>query len=66
MQGKLVNGEFRFPNVPVSSKVTVIGISYRDGKPLLSKMAASINKQAFRLSEFREFSLEELEQELNN
>jgi hypothetical protein len=66
MQGKLVNGEFRFPNVPVSSKVTVIGISYRDGKPLLSKMAASINKQAFTLSEFREFSLEELEQELNN
>jgi hypothetical protein len=66
MQGDLVNGEFRFPNVPVSSKVKVIGISYRDGKPLLSKMATTINKQAFTLSEFREFSLEELEKELNN
>ena len=66
MQGELVNGEFRFPNVPVSSKVKVIGISYRDGKPLLSKMVTTVNKQAFTLSAFREFSLEELEQELNN
>lgn len=66
IRGENRNGSFVFRNMPVNSKIKVIGISYRNGKPLLSKMPAIINKQPFTLSDFKEFSLTDLEKQINN
>ena len=66
MNGEIKNNEAVFRNVPVSSKIKVIGITYRDGQPLLSKMPAVVTKQSLTLSGFKEFTLNELEKELNN
>jgi hypothetical protein len=66
MTGEIKNDETIFKNIPVSSKIKVIGISYKDGKPLMSKMPAVVSKQPFTLAGFKEFSLKELEKELNN
>jgi len=66
MNGQPGDDGFVFKNVPNSSKIKVIGISYKDGKPMLSKTSALINKQTFTLSGFKEFTLKELEKELNN
>ena len=66
MNGEIKNNEAIFRNVPVSSKIKVIGISYKDGKPLMSKMPAIVSRVAFTLTGFKEFTLKELEKELNN
>ena len=66
MRGEEKNGSFVFRNIPVNAKIKVIGIAYQEGKPLLSKMPANISKQPFTLSGFSEFSLNELEKQLNN
>jgi hypothetical protein len=66
MRGDQKNGSFVFKNVPVNSKIKVVGITYKNGKPLLSKMPAVISKQPYTLTGFKEFSLNELEKQLNN
>lgn len=66
MRGEEKNSSFIFRNMPDNSKIKVIGIAYRDGKPLLSKMPAVISKQPFILSGFNKFSLKELEKQLNS
>ena len=66
MSGNTKGTDIVFENVPLSSKIKVIGISYKDGKPLLSKMPAVVSKQPIILSGFKEFTLKELEKELNN
>jgi hypothetical protein len=66
MGGEEKSGGFVFRNMPVNSKIKVIGIAYHDGKPLLSKMPAIISKQPFTLSGLKEFSLNDLEKQLNN
>jgi hypothetical protein len=65
MQGEESNGAFVFKNIPLNSKVRVMAIAYKDGKPLLSKMPAIVTKQDFVMSGFSEFSLKDLENELN-
>jgi hypothetical protein len=65
MQGEKRNGNFVFRNIPLNSRVRVIAVSFKDGKPLLSKMPATISKRDFVMSGFTEFSLKNLENELN-
>jgi len=66
MNAEIKDDEAVFKNIPISSKVKVIGIQYQEGKPMMSKMPAIVNRQSFTLSGFKEFTLKELETELNN
>jgi hypothetical protein len=66
MTGKYKNGQLVFENVPVGRKVKVIGINYANGKPAMATAETAVNKDGFELSTFREFTLDELERELND
>jgi hypothetical protein len=65
MNGTLKGNQFIFNNVPVNRKIKVIGISYINGKPTMSSLTTKINKDGAQLGAFKEFSLDELETELN-
>lgn len=65
MSGIYSKGQFVFSNVPLDRKVKIIGISYGNGKPTLGVAETTIRKEVFQLKEFKEFSLDELEKELN-
>lgn len=66
MNGILRGNNFVFRNVPINRKIKIIGISFKDGKPTMSKAEAITNKNGFELNEFKEFTLDDLETELNN
>lgn len=66
MNGVYQNGQFIFSNVPIGRQVKVIGISYANGKPTMAVAETAISKDSFKLDGFKEFSLSDLERELNN
>ncbi|MFK7748031.1 MAG: hypothetical protein AB8B65_06560 [Kordia sp.] len=66
MTGSYENGAFVFKNIPKGKDIKVIGISYANGKPTLSVGTATTATKNFELTTFKEFSLDELETELNN
>src|SRR5262249_4384159 len=65
MEGTRTNGTFVFRNVPIGTKVNLIGVSYKDGKPSLAKIPLTITKQPMSLSGFSELSVDALEKRLN-
>jgi hypothetical protein len=65
MKGKLIDGRFVFENVPVNRKIKIIGISSKDGQPLMSIVKTKIDKKEFNLVDFNEFTLDQLDSELN-
>lgn len=66
MTGSYENGALVFKNIPKGKGIKVIGISYVNGKPTLSVGTATTDTENFELTAFKEFSLDELETELNN
>jgi hypothetical protein len=40
----MVNGKFVFPNVPLNSKIKVIGINFENGKPGMAVQQSVISK----------------------
>jgi len=65
MQGKLENDKIVFSNIPINQEIKIIGISCHNGKPTLGIAETKTNKNGFQLNSFNEFSLNELESELN-
>lgn len=65
MTGTHKDGKLVFNNVPLDRKVKVIGISYANGKPTLGVAETTIDQNGFELTAFNEFSLDDLEKELN-
>lgn len=65
MNGNLEGGQIVFNNVPANKKIKVIGISYSNGKPTMGIAETTIGKNSFELTGFKEFSLDQLEIELN-
>jgi len=65
MNGTLKGDKFVFSNIPINRKIKVIGISYLNGKPTLSSALTKVDKDGFELTAFKEFSLDQLEEELN-
>ncbi|MGE0634971.1 MAG: hypothetical protein AB7P01_00915 [Bacteroidia bacterium] len=65
MNGYAEGGKMMFSNVPLNRKIKVIGISYANGKPTMTTLFTTIQKQNFELTGFKEFTLAELEQQLN-
>jgi hypothetical protein len=65
MTGTHKDGKLVFNNVPLGRKVKVIGISYANGKPTLGVAETTIDQNGFELTAFNEFSLDDLEKELN-
>jgi hypothetical protein len=65
MQGTLDNGKIVFRDIPVNEPVKIVGISYLNGSARLGVEETTIDKDGYALSKFDEFTLDQLEQELN-
>lgn len=65
MSGTMINGKFVFPNVPVNSKVKLIGINFENGKPGMAVQQAVISKNPVNITGFKSFTISELEKQLN-
>jgi hypothetical protein len=65
MQGQKGANGYSFPNIPIGRPIRLIAIGYKNGKPLLSTKNIKVGKVAIAMDGFREFSLKELETELN-
>jgi hypothetical protein len=65
MTGTYKNGKLVFKNVPQGRQIKVIGISYSNGKPTMGVAETTIDQNGFELTAFKEFSLDDLEKELN-
>ncbi len=66
LAGSYEQGQLVFKNVPLGRAIKVVGISYANGKPTISVAQTTIDKDGFELLDFKEFSLDNLEEELNN
>jgi hypothetical protein len=65
MSGTYKDGKFIFNGVPLGSEIKIIGIGYSNGKPTMTVAETVVDVDGFELAAFKEFSLEELETELN-
>lgn len=65
MTGTYENGVLVFKNIPKGKEIKVIGISYLNGKPTLAVGESMTDSKGFELKEFKKFSLDQLETELN-
>lgn len=65
LNGFQENGNIVFNDVPLNSQVKIIGISYRDGKPTMAIRETSIDSTIIELNEFKEFTLDQLKEQLN-
>jgi hypothetical protein len=65
MTGTYKDGQLVFRGVPLGRQIKIIGISYANGKPAMGVAETTIDKDGFELMGFKEFSLDELETELN-
>ena len=65
MTGTYENGVLVFKNIPKGKEIKVIGISYSNGKPTLAVGESFTDYKDFELTNFQEFTLDQLEIELN-
>ncbi|PHS04547.1 MAG: hypothetical protein COA88_13450 [Kordia sp.] len=65
MNGVFENGNLVFKNIPKNKDLKVIGISYSNGKPTLATGDSKSDNNKFELTGFKEFTLDQLESELN-
>lgn len=65
MNGTYENGNLVFKNIPKGKEIKVIGISYSNGKPTLAVAKSFTDSKNFELTNFQEFTLDQLEIELN-
>jgi len=65
MTGAYEDGQVVFRNVPLGKKIKIIGINYSNGKPTMALKETTIDKNGVNLTAFKEFSIDELETELN-
>jgi predicted RNase H-like nuclease (RuvC/YqgF family) len=55
-----------FENLPLGKQIKIIGISFENGKPTMAVAETTVDKDGFDLKDFKEFSLDDLETELNH
>ncbi|MDO5970049.1 hypothetical protein Q4Q35_09530 [Flavivirga aquimarina] len=65
MTGTYENGVLVFKNIPKGKEIKIIGISYSNGKPTLAVGESFTDSKDFELTNFQEFTLDQLEIELN-
>lgn len=65
MTGTYENGDLVFKNIPKGKEIKIIGISYSNGKPTLAVGESITDSKNFELNDFKEFTLDQLEMELN-
>ncbi len=66
MQGYQQDGHTKFANIPISQPIKIIGISYENEKPMLAIAETITSEQGFELTDFKEFTLDELKGQLGN
>lgn len=65
MDGIASGNKFIFNNVPINAKIKIIGISYNNAKPTMCIAQTTVDRTGYNLTAFKEFTLGELEAELN-
>jgi hypothetical protein len=65
MTGTLVGDKYVFKNIPLNQEVKLVAISYKNNQPLLAVTETKINRQEFNNLIYKEFSVTELERQLN-
>lgn len=66
MQGYQQDGRTKFAKVPINQPIKIIGISYENEKPMLAISETITSEQGFELTDFKEFTLDELKSQLGN
>jgi hypothetical protein len=66
MQGYQQNGQTKFAKIPINQSIKIIGISYENEKPMLAIAETITSEQGFELTDFKEFTLNELKSQLGN
>jgi hypothetical protein len=65
MQGEYQENGAVFSNIPIKQPIKVIGISYTNGAPTMAVAETTTGKAVYELSDFKAFTLDQLEAELN-
>lgn len=66
MKGTLEGDKYIFKNVPVDNEIKIVAVAFRGSKPLLSVSETTTGKQVFDKFEYKDFTLTDLERQLNN
>jgi hypothetical protein len=66
MQGYHQAGQTKFAKIPINQPIKIIGISYENEKPMLAIAETITSEQGFELTDFKEFTLDELKSQLGN
>lgn len=66
IDGTLSGDKYIFSNVPINAKIKIIGISFKNSKPTMSIAQTKVDRVGYNLTSFKEFTLNQLETELNN
>jgi hypothetical protein len=66
MGGEKEGGNIVFKNIPAGEEVKIVAISFKGNKPFLAIAHTKTSNQIFDKLEFKEFSLNDLEKELND
>lgn len=65
MNGHVENDLIVFDNLPLGQEIKVISISLQNGQPMLCIQPAKVDKSTLELSQYKSFTLSELEKEIN-
>lgn len=65
LTGTLDGDKYIFKNVPINQDIKIVAISFKGSKPLLSISLTKTDKQPFDKFNYKEFSLTDLEKQLN-
>jgi hypothetical protein len=65
MNGTSSNGKIIFNNIPIGQSIRVIGLNNQEGKPTMCVLETTVDDKEIQLSNFSEFSIDQLETELN-
>jgi len=65
LTGILDGDRYVFKNVPINQDIKIVAIAFKGNKPLLSVSFAKTGKQIFDKLDYKEFSVTDLEKQLN-
>lgn len=66
MTGNLEGDNYIFKNVPVDQEIKIVAVTFKGSKPLLGVSETKTSKQIFDKFQYKDFTITDLERQLNN
>ncbi|MBA4197614.1 MAG: hypothetical protein C0459_08680 [Chitinophaga sp.] len=66
MAGNLEGDKYIFKNVPIDQEIKIVAVAFNGSKPLLSVSETKTSKQIFDKFQYADFTITDLERQLNN